>query len=111
MILGAACATTKRLQAPPGSGALNGLTFVIKDNLHVAGHRTGCGNPDWLRTHPKATATASRVARTLAAGASLVGKTQCDALIGLLVRHRLRLRVNVARLIPASPTAAASVPA
>ena len=31
-----------------GSGPLNGLTFVIKDNIHVAGQCTGCGNPDWL---------------------------------------------------------------
>lgn len=28
--------------APTGNGVLNGLTFVIKDNIHVAGHRTGC---------------------------------------------------------------------
>lgn len=66
--------------APSGSGPLNGLTFVIKDNIHVAGHRTGCGNPDWLRTHAPATATASCVTRALAAGARLIGKTQCDEL-------------------------------
>jgi len=53
--------------ARTGSGVLDGLTFVIKDNIHVAGHRTGCGNPDWLRTYPKATATASCVTRTLPA--------------------------------------------
>lgn len=66
--------------APTADGPLSGLSFVIKDNIHVAGHRTGCGNPDWLRTHPPASETAPCVSRMLAAGARLVGKTQCDEL-------------------------------
>ncbi len=37
--------------APTGSGPLDGLTFAIKDLFDVAGRVTGCGNPDWLRTH------------------------------------------------------------
>ena len=65
---------------PVSEGVLSGLAFVIKDNIHVAGHRTGCGNPDWLRTHPPAEATASCVTRMLEAGARLAGKTQCDEL-------------------------------
>ena len=66
--------------APAWEGVLSGLTFVIKDNIDVAGHRTGCGNPDWLRTHAPAQATASCVTRMLEAGARLAGKTQCDEL-------------------------------
>lgn len=66
--------------APAWEGVLSGLSFVIKDNIDVAGHRTGCGNPDWLRTHAPAQATASCVTRMLEAGARLAGKTQCDEL-------------------------------
>ncbi|MSQ71357.1 MAG: amidase [Betaproteobacteria bacterium] len=65
---------------PTGEGVLSGLSFAIKDNIHVAGFRTGCGNPDWLRTHAPAAATASCVLRLLQAGARLAGKTQCDEL-------------------------------
>ncbi|EEH56501.1 chloroplast envelope protein translocase family [Micromonas pusilla CCMP1545] len=63
-------------------GVLSGLTFAVKDNLDLAGHRTGCGNPDWLRTRggtPAAT-HAPCVAAMLDAGATCVGKTQMDEL-------------------------------
>ena len=36
----------------------------------VAGHRTGAGNPDWLRSHPPAVRTAPVIAALVAAGAS-----------------------------------------
>ena len=32
-------------------GVLDGLTFATKDVFHIAGSRTGFGNPDWIRTH------------------------------------------------------------
>ena len=51
-------------------GPLKGLRFASKDIFDIAGHVTGCGNPDWLRSHPAATATAPAVARLLAAGAT-----------------------------------------
>jgi amidase len=57
-----------------------GLTFAVKDIYDVAGHRTGFGNPDWLRTHGPATRTAPVVQRLLDAGAHLVGKTHTDEL-------------------------------
>ena len=63
----------------PG-GPLSGLTFAAKDVFDIKGFRTGAGNPDWLRTHPPAKATASAVQRLLDAGATLVGKTQTDEL-------------------------------
>ena len=62
-------------------GPLAGLTFAVKDNLDVAGHRTGCGQPTWLDTHPEpARQHAPPVASLLAAGAACVGKTQMDEL-------------------------------
>ena len=66
----------------PGApeGPLRGLRFAAKDIYDVAGHVTGCGNPDWLATHPPATANAAAVDRLLAAGADLIGKTITDEL-------------------------------
>ena len=68
-----------RLAGAP-EGPLKGLRFAAKDIFDIAGHVTGCGNPDWLRTHKAAPATAPAVARLLAAGAELVGKTITDEL-------------------------------
>ena len=62
------------------AGPLKGIRFAAKDLYDVAGHVTGCGNPDWLATHGPATATAPAVAQMLAAGAELVGKTITDEL-------------------------------
>lgn len=62
------------------SGTLAGLTFAAKDVFDIAGHRTGAGNPDWLRTHDPAAVTASAVQRLLDSGATLVGKTHTDEL-------------------------------
>ena len=61
-------------------GPLAGLTFGAKDLYDVAGHVTGCGNPDWARTHPVAEDHAPPVASLLSAGARLVGKTHTDEL-------------------------------
>lgn len=61
-------------------GPLAGLTFAAKDLFDVAGHVTGCGNPEWARTHTAAKEHAWAVERTLAAGATLVGKTHTDEL-------------------------------
>ena len=63
----------------PG-GELCGLTFAVKDIFDIAGSRTGCGNPDWLRTHAPALRTASTVEQLIAAGATLVAKTHTDEL-------------------------------
>lgn len=43
------------------SGALNGLTAVVKDCFDVAGHRTSNGSPAWLETHPPAKHNAAAV--------------------------------------------------
>ena len=68
-----------RLHGAPG-GPFSGMRFAAKDLFGVAGHVTGCGNPDWLRTHGPATDTASAVQTLLDAGAELVGKTITDEL-------------------------------
>lgn len=66
--------------APTGSGPLDGLTFVAKDLLDVAGYVTGGGNPDWASRQKPATRSAPAVDRLLQAGATLVGKTVTDEL-------------------------------
>ena len=63
-----------------GSGVLDGLRFAVKDVFDIAGAVTGCGNPDWLRTHAPATQTASVVCALQGAGATMVGKTLTDEL-------------------------------
>ena len=57
-----------------------GLRFAAKDLFDVAGHVTGCGNPDWRRTHPPAVKTAPLIERLVGAGATMIGKTQTDEL-------------------------------
>jgi len=64
--------------AGAAEGALAGLTFAAKDIYDVAGHVTGCGSPDWRRSHRPAAATAPAVAALIDAGATLVGKTLTD---------------------------------
>jgi amidase len=63
-----------------GRGPLAGLTMAVKDIFHIAGHRTGFGNPDWLSSHPPATETAEAVRLLIAAGADMVGRTLTDEL-------------------------------
>lgn len=78
--LGSFC-SDREVRIPGASnGSLSGLTFAAKDVFDIAGHRTGAGNPDWLRTHPPATSTASSVQRLVDAGATLLGKTHTDEL-------------------------------
>jgi amidase len=61
-----------------GRGSLLGLSFGVKDVFDIAGHRTGNGNPTFFAAHLPAQRTASAVTRLLAAGARMIGKTQCD---------------------------------
>ena len=78
--LGAFCLENHVALEGAPAGPLAGLTFAAKDVFHIAGHRTGFGQPDWLRTHPPAEVTAVAVQRLLDAGARMVGKTQTDEL-------------------------------
>jgi amidase len=65
---------------PLACGPLDGLTFVVKDLIDVAGHVTGGGNPDWASRQEPAPGSAPVVERLLRAGATLVGKTITDEL-------------------------------
>src|SRR5262245_40655253 len=78
--LGAFCRDTHVDMRGTSHGPPLGLKFALKDIYDVASHRTGFGNPDWLRTHEPAALTAPVVQRLLDAGASLVGKSQTDEL-------------------------------
>ncbi len=76
--LGAFCRHTHVALPGAASGPLSGLTFGLKDLYDVAGHKTGFGSPDWLRTHAAATAHAFVTQRMLESGATLVGKTHTE---------------------------------
>lgn len=64
----------------PGAetGPLVGLRFASKDIFDVEGFVTGCGNPDWARSHAPAVSHAPTVRALLDAGATLAGKTITD---------------------------------
>ncbi len=66
--------------AAAGVGALNGLTFAVKDLIDVAGYATGGGNPDWAAAVAPAARHAPAVALLLAAGAAVNGKCITDEL-------------------------------
>jgi len=59
----------------PGPGPLHGAMLTIKDSLHIAGVPTTCGSRYPLA--PRPTVDATCVARLKAAGATIVGKTNC----------------------------------
>jgi amidase len=78
--VGAFCAHGRVERKGLAGGPLAGTTFGVKDLFDVAGVPTGAGSPDWLGSHPVPATDADVVARLLAAGAELAGKTQTDEL-------------------------------
>ncbi|MBS1180495.1 MAG: putative amidase family protein [Proteobacteria bacterium] len=56
------------------------MTFTVKDNIDLAGHRTSYGSPAWRDTHPAPVHNAVCVDQLLAAGARCVGKVIADEL-------------------------------
>lgn len=76
--LGAFCRHTHVELRGAASGPLAGLTFGLKDIFDVAGHKTGFGCPDWLRTHDAAKVHAPVTKALLDAGAHLIGKTHTE---------------------------------
>jgi Asp-tRNAAsn/Glu-tRNAGln amidotransferase A subunit and related amidases len=66
------------LVKPFRAGALDGLTFTVKDNIDIGGHKTSFGSPSWRENHPAATVSALCVDQLLAAGATCVGKVVAD---------------------------------
>ena len=102
--LGAFCRENHVALPGAADGSLAGLTFAAKDVFDIAGHCTGFGNPDWLRSHPPATATAPAVQRLLDAGSDLVGKTITDELTYSLSGQ------NVHYGTPVNPSAPGRIP-
>ena len=78
--LGAFCKDNNVAIKHTGAGVLDGLTFAVKDVFHIAGYRTGFGNPDWIRTHDEEISTATVVDTLLGAGADMRGRTLTDEL-------------------------------
>jgi aspartyl-tRNA(Asn)/glutamyl-tRNA(Gln) amidotransferase subunit A len=58
------------------NGALAGVPIAIKDNICVQGLQTSCGSRILGNYHPPYSATV--IERLLAAGAVVIGKTNCD---------------------------------
>ena len=63
---------------PFQTGALDGLTFTVKDNIDIGGHKTSFGSPSWREKHPAAIHNALCVDQLLAVGATCVGKVVAD---------------------------------
>ncbi|MBW5448914.1 amidase [Cohnella sp. CFH 77786] len=66
---------------PSGSGALDGLTFAVKDVFDIQGYTSSAGNPDWLQTHGPADRHAVSIQLLLSHGARLTGTTHTDELM------------------------------
>lgn len=102
--LGAFCTHSAAALRGAETGPLAGLQFGVKDLFDLAGSRTGFGHPAWLDSHPPATTTAEAVRRLLAAGASVIGKTQCDELCyslnGINKHYGTPVNVNASGCIP-----------
>ncbi len=85
-------------------GPLAGLTFGAKDLYDVAGHITGCGSPDWARTHEPAASHAVAVQMLLDAGATLVGKTHTDeiaySLLGINAHYGTPTNIKAPTRVP-----------
>ncbi|BAL94046.1 amidase family protein [Rubrivivax gelatinosus] len=65
---------------PYRSGALEGLSFAVKDNIDIRDRSTSYGSKPWRETHPPAAHHAVCVEQLLMAGARCVGKTVADEL-------------------------------
>ncbi|MCC7046323.1 MAG: amidase [Alphaproteobacteria bacterium] len=87
--------------AGAADGPLAGLSFAAKDIFDIAGHVTGCGNPDWARTHVAADDTQSAVRALLDAGATLKGKTITDELAFSLMGENAHYGTPVNAAAPA----------
>ncbi|MGE3360917.1 MAG: amidase family protein [Acidimicrobiia bacterium] len=65
---------------PTAPGPLDGVRVAVKDLYDIAGAVTGGGCPAWSAGRAPAIRHADAVARLLAAGATVVGKTHTDEL-------------------------------
>lgn len=98
---------------PTADGPLSGLEFAAKDVFRVAGHISGAGNPDWLRTHSPSERTAEAISRLLAQGARLRGMTHTDEMMyslnGQNVHYGTPVNPNAPDRIPGGSSSGSAV--
>lgn len=63
---------------PYSKGSLGDLTFAVKDNIDIAGHKTSYGSPSWKDKHDAPSYNALCIDQLLEAGATCLGKTVSD---------------------------------
>lgn len=63
---------------PYSKGSLDELTFAVKDNIDIAGHKTSYGSPSWKDKHEAPSYNALCIDQLLEAGATCLGKTVSD---------------------------------
>lgn len=63
---------------PYKNGRLDGLTFAVKDNIDIEGHKTSYGSKPWGSAHKAAVYNALCIEQLLSAGATCAGKTIAD---------------------------------
>ncbi|MBB2961399.1 allophanate hydrolase [Methylobacterium sp. R2-1] len=94
----------------PVAQPLWGVPFAVKDNLDVAGLPTTAACPDFVYL---ASETAPSVARLLAAGAILIGKTNLDqfatGLVGLRTPHPAPRNALNADIVPGGSSSGSAV--
>ncbi|MDH5411015.1 MAG: amidase [Alphaproteobacteria bacterium] len=95
--LGAFVAHCDKVIEGAQDGLLSGLDLAVKDIFDVAGCHTGCGNPDWLRTHEPAEKSAPVVQKLVDAGATMIGKTVTEEMAFSIVgeNHFYGAPVNI----------------
>ena len=95
----------------PGAadGPLDEVTFAAKDIIDIENEITGCGNPDWARTHEPAVKMAPIIDALIEAGAYLKGKTITDELAfsmaGENIHYGTPVNVNAPGRIPGGSSA------
>jgi amidase len=61
--------------SPTNNGALDHLTFAVKDVIDIRGEKISCGNPTWLEMQSPSIKHAPCVETLLANGATCLGRT------------------------------------
>ena len=104
------------LRAPikgAANGPLAGLTCVVKDMYDIAGETAGGGNPAWLADHKPATSNADAVAKLLAAGATITGKTVCEefffSILGMNAHYGTPVNPRTPNRIPGGSSSGSAV--
>ena len=96
-------------------GRLSGLTASVKDLFDVAGHPTGAGNPQWLKSHSVPHEHAEVIRLMLDAGVNVIGKTITEelaySLVGENVHYGTPVNPHNPECIPGGSSSGAAVSA